>query len=183
MYEPIVKRYPGNPVLTKKDIPYPVHTVHNAGVAQVQWQVLHALSFPSRQRPLRAGVGRERGRLSIRGRGQAFSGARHRGTFPEIRGRRGGGSAHYLYRRGLLHYLQLLLRLGVRIGLAKTTDFQTVERVALITEADYRNIVLFPEKDRRPLSSGWTGRTATSPRGRSGSAIPRTSSTGASRNW
>jgi predicted GH43/DUF377 family glycosyl hydrolase len=35
---------------------------------------------------------------------------------------------------------------GVRIGLAKTPDFESVERVALITQADYRNTVLFPEK-------------------------------------
>jgi predicted GH43/DUF377 family glycosyl hydrolase len=37
-------------------------------------------------------------------------------------------------------------RHGVRIGLAKTKDFQTVKRFALITEADYRNVVIFPEK-------------------------------------
>jgi predicted GH43/DUF377 family glycosyl hydrolase len=37
-------------------------------------------------------------------------------------------------------------RHGVRIGLAKTKDFKTVERYSLVTEADYRNIVIFPEK-------------------------------------
>ena len=37
-------------------------------------------------------------------------------------------------------------RHGVRIGLAKTTDWKTVKRVSLITEADYRNVVIFPEK-------------------------------------
>jgi len=37
-------------------------------------------------------------------------------------------------------------RHGVRVGLAKTQDFKSVERMALITEADYRNVVLFPEK-------------------------------------
>ena len=37
-------------------------------------------------------------------------------------------------------------RHGVRIGLAKTEDFEKVERVSLITEADYRNVVIFPEK-------------------------------------
>jgi predicted GH43/DUF377 family glycosyl hydrolase len=37
-------------------------------------------------------------------------------------------------------------RHGVRIGLAKTTDWKTVERFSLITEADYRNVVIFPEK-------------------------------------
>jgi predicted GH43/DUF377 family glycosyl hydrolase len=36
-------------------------------------------------------------------------------------------------------------RPGVRIGLAKTQDFESVERVAFITQADYRNVVLFPE--------------------------------------
>jgi len=37
-------------------------------------------------------------------------------------------------------------RHGVRIGLAKTRDFNTIERFSLITEADYRNVVIFPEK-------------------------------------
>ena len=37
-------------------------------------------------------------------------------------------------------------RHGVRIGLARTKDFRSVERISLITEADYRNVVLFPEK-------------------------------------
>ena len=35
---------------------------------------------------------------------------------------------------------------GVRIGLAKTRDFRTIERVSLITQADMRNAVIFPEK-------------------------------------
>jgi predicted GH43/DUF377 family glycosyl hydrolase len=37
-------------------------------------------------------------------------------------------------------------RHGVRIGLAETEDFKTVQRIALITEVDYRNAVIFPEK-------------------------------------
>ena len=36
--------------------------------------------------------------------------------------------------------------IGVRIALAKTKDFTQVERVSLITQADHRNVVLFPEK-------------------------------------
>ena len=35
---------------------------------------------------------------------------------------------------------------GVRIGLAKTIDFKSVERFSLITESDCRNVVIFPEK-------------------------------------
>ena len=29
---PLVTRYEGNPILTKDDVPYPVATVHNAGM-------------------------------------------------------------------------------------------------------------------------------------------------------
>ena len=36
-------------------------------------------------------------------------------------------------------------RHGVRIGLARIADFSQVERICLITEADYRNVVLFPQ--------------------------------------
>jgi hypothetical protein len=32
--ERIVERYEGNPILTKDRIPYPVHTVHNAGMTK-----------------------------------------------------------------------------------------------------------------------------------------------------
>jgi len=32
--EPIVRRYEKNPILTKHDVPYPVETVHNAGVVK-----------------------------------------------------------------------------------------------------------------------------------------------------
>ena len=34
----------------------------------------------------------------------------------------------------------------VRIALAKTEGFSQVERVSLVTQADYRNVVIFPEK-------------------------------------
>ena len=37
-------------------------------------------------------------------------------------------------------------RHGVRIGLAKTRDWISLERYSLITEADYRNVVIFPER-------------------------------------
>jgi len=37
-------------------------------------------------------------------------------------------------------------RNGVRIALARTADFDHFESVALITQADYRNVVLFPQK-------------------------------------
>jgi len=37
-------------------------------------------------------------------------------------------------------------RYGVRIGLAKTKDFLSIEKVSFITEPDMRNVIIFPEK-------------------------------------
>ena len=37
-------------------------------------------------------------------------------------------------------------RHGVRVALARTRDFEAVERIAPITQADYRNVVLFPRR-------------------------------------
>jgi len=34
MTKKFVTRYEGNPILTKDDVPYPVETVHNAGVTK-----------------------------------------------------------------------------------------------------------------------------------------------------
>jgi len=34
MKQDIVRRYAHNPILTKRDIPYPVETVHNAAVVK-----------------------------------------------------------------------------------------------------------------------------------------------------
>jgi predicted GH43/DUF377 family glycosyl hydrolase len=31
---PLINRYSGNPILTRDDIPYPVATVHNAGIVK-----------------------------------------------------------------------------------------------------------------------------------------------------
>lgn len=38
--EPIIKRYEKNPILTKNDVPYPVVTVHNAGVIKTDGRYL-----------------------------------------------------------------------------------------------------------------------------------------------
>jgi len=37
-------------------------------------------------------------------------------------------------------------RHGVRVALARTRNFVEIERIALITQADYRNVVIFPER-------------------------------------
>ena len=143
---PVVKRYEGNPILTKRDVPYPVETVHNA--AAVKDKNRYILLFRSHKRNGRSIIG-------IADSADGF----HFEVRPEpfmVPSREGAFSTYEEYgvedpricaleNRYLITY-SAYSRHGVRIGLAETSDFKTVRRLSLITQADYRNVVLFPQR-------------------------------------
>jgi predicted GH43/DUF377 family glycosyl hydrolase len=143
---PLVIRYKGNPILTKKDVPYPVSTVHNAAVVKLQGKYI--MIFRAHKLNGR----------SILGKAESDDGYRFTvdedpfmvpaqdGNFKEYE-TFGIEDPRIVYIDGefLITY-SAYSKHGVRIGLAKTKDFKTVERFSLITEADYRNVVIFPEK-------------------------------------
>src|SRR5436853_3791198 len=142
----IVRRYLHNPILTKAEIPYPVETVHNAGV--VKHGSEYIMLFRSHLRTGRSIIGLARSPDGFR-----FTADPQ----PFLTPARGGPFAAYeefgvedprvtwLEREYIITY-SAYSRNGVRIALAKTKDFSQVERVSLITQADYRNVVIFPEK-------------------------------------
>ncbi|GAG31128.1 unnamed protein product, partial [marine sediment metagenome] len=141
-----VRRYEGNPILTKDDVPYPVETVHNAGV--VKFNDKYIMLFRSHLATGRSiiGIAESDDGFNFQVRPEPFMVPSKEPVFsqyeefsvedPRITPLEG---AYYItYNAYSAH--------GVRVGLAKTTDFKTVEGVAFITQADYRNTVLFPEK-------------------------------------
>lgn len=142
----IVRRYSGNPILTKRDIPYPVETVHNAAV--VKHGAEYIMLFRSHLRTGRSiiGLARSRDGFYFTPDPQPFLTPALSGPFAayeefgveDPRVTLLGGEYVITY--------SAYSRSGVRIALAKTKDFTTIERVSLITQADYRNTVLFPEK-------------------------------------
>lgn len=146
MNVPIVHRYEGNPILTRTDVPYPVATVHNAGV--VKHQGRYMMLFRSHQHNGRSVIG-----LATSDDGYRFNVAPE----PFLRPATEGPFAEYeeygvedlricaIDGSYLLTY-SAYSRYGVRVALARTTDFIDVERIAIITEADYRNVVIFPER-------------------------------------
>ncbi len=146
MKEPLVNRYPGNPILTKDDVPYPVHTVHNAGV--VKFRGGYVMLFRSHLATGRSviGLAESRDGLSFQVAPEPFMEPGDQPPFDEYE-EFGVEDPRITLLDG--HYYitySAYSRHGVRIGLARTTDFKSVERVALITESDHRNVVLFPEK-------------------------------------
>jgi predicted GH43/DUF377 family glycosyl hydrolase len=142
----MITRFPGNPILTPADVPYPVATVHNAAV--VKFNGKYIMIFRSH---------RLNGRSIL---GKAVSDDGFHFTVSEkpfmVSASDGDFKTYEAY--GIedprISFIDDTFYItysayspyGVRIGLAATKDFETVERISLITEADYRNIVLFPEK-------------------------------------
>ncbi len=146
MTHDIVTRFPGNPIFTKADVPYPVETVHNAAV--VKHENEYIMLFRSH---LRSG-------RSIIGLARSLDGFHFQSDrLPFLTPAQDGPFATYeefgvedprvtRVEDDYLITYSAYSRNGVRIALAKTQDFVQIERISLITQADYRNAAIFPEK-------------------------------------
>jgi predicted GH43/DUF377 family glycosyl hydrolase len=146
MSSSVVNRYQNNPILTKKDVPYPVATVHNAGV--IKHQDDYIMLFRSHLYNGRSIIGK-----AVSKDGYDFK----VDIKPFIEPAKDGIFADFeeygvedlrinpLENKYYLTY-SAYSRNGVRIILAQTEDFETIERIAPISQADMRNVVLFPEK-------------------------------------
>ncbi len=143
---PIVRRHERNPILTAADIPYRVETVHNAAV--VKHDGKYVMLFRSHRDNGRCilGLADSDDGFKFTARPEPFIVPAPEGIFGEYEAF-GVEDPRITFLDGeyLITY-SAYSRHGVRIGLAKTRDFDSVERVALITQADMRNVVIFPEK-------------------------------------
>ncbi len=142
----LIERYKKNPILTKDDVPYPVATVHNAGV--VKHNDKYIMLFRSHKFSGRSILGKavSDDGFNFKVDEKPFMVPSSDGVFKEYE-EYGVEDPRIVFIDGeyLITY-SAYSRHGVRVALAKTTDFESVERFSLITEADYRNVVIFPEK-------------------------------------
>src|SRR5205814_3705192 len=140
----IVRRYLHNPILTKAEIPYPVETVHNAAV--VKYENEYIMLFRSHLRTGRSIIGLARSPdgfhfaadpepFLIPAQDSPFAAYEEFGV-EDPRVTRLEGEYIITY--------SAYSRNGVRIALAKTKDFSQVDRVSLITQAAYRDVVICP---------------------------------------
>ncbi|MGC9365557.1 MAG: glycoside hydrolase family 130 protein [bacterium] len=142
----LIKRYQNNPILTKEDVPYPVATVHNAGV--VKFRDIYIMIFRSHKFNGRSILGKaesEDGFNFVVDK-KPFMVPSTEGIFKEYEEFGVEDPRIICFEGEYLITYSAYSRNGVRVGIAKTTDFKSVKRIALITEADYRNVVIFPEK-------------------------------------
>ncbi|MHA2103207.1 MAG: glycoside hydrolase family 130 protein [Candidatus Hodarchaeales archaeon] len=141
-----VQRYEKNPILTKDDIPYPVETVHNAAVAKFNGKYI--MLFRSHRANGRSiiGIAESEDGFNFTSRNKPFMIPSKESKFFEYE--EFGVEDPRLTPLEGAYYItySAYSKHGVRIGLAKTVDFESVERIAFISQADYRNTVIFPEK-------------------------------------
>ena len=142
----LVTRYKKNPILTKADVPYPVETVHNAGITK--YQDKYIMIFRSHLRTGRSiiGIAESEDGLGFKVRPEPFLVPAKDGLFAEYEEYGVEDPRISLIDGEYLITYSAYSRHGVRVALAKTLDFESLERVALITQADYRNVVIFPQK-------------------------------------
>jgi len=144
--EPIIKRHEKNPILTKHDVPYAVETVHNAGVVKHGEQ--YVMLFRSHLRNGRSiiGIAESPDGIHFTVRPEPFLAPAKEGPFA-LSEEYGVEDPRICAMDGdyLITY-SAYSRHGVRVALARTRDFVTLERIAMITQADYRNVVLFPDR-------------------------------------
>ncbi len=146
MNQDIVRRYRGNPILTKAAIPYPVETVHNAAV--VKHREEYIMLFRSHLRTGRSilGLARSHDGYHFIADPEPFLTPATEGPFAAYEEFGVEDPRMSCVEGEYLITYSAYSRSGVRVALAKTTDFVELERVSLITQADYRNVVIFPER-------------------------------------
>jgi predicted GH43/DUF377 family glycosyl hydrolase len=142
---PLVTRYKGNPILTKHDVPYPVETVHNAGATKFEGRYI--LLFRSHLQNGRSiiGIARSDDGYKFLVDSKPFMVPSTEGDFSRFE--EYGVEDPRICAIDNVYYItySAYSRFGVRIALARTHDFKSVERMSVISEPDMRNVVIFPE--------------------------------------
>ena len=143
----VVQRYPENPLLTIDDIPFPCNTVFNAACAKYKGQYILLLRIEDL-------TGRSVFALARSNDGYNFEvqdepvmqPCMEKGCFMEYEKK--GIEDPRITKIGDVYYIMYtaVSPYGPLLALAKTEDFVKFERIALVSEPENKNGVLFPEK-------------------------------------
>jgi predicted GH43/DUF377 family glycosyl hydrolase len=143
----VIQRHEGNPLLTIEDIPFPCNTVFNAACAKYKGEYILLLRVEDL-------TGRSVFALARSRDGYHFELApdpvmvpcEEEGCFKEYE-RKGIEDPRITKIDGVYYIMYTAVSpYGPLLALAKTTDFKKFERIALVSEPENKDGVLFPEK-------------------------------------
>jgi len=142
----IVKRYKKNPIITKENVPFECDAVYNTAAAKFndKYILLFRALRPNGRCVLGLAESKDGYDFNIHEKPvmepadfEPFRTYEEYGIEdPRITQIK---DTYYIFYSAYSQY-------GVRIGLAQTKDFCEFQRISLVTQADYRNAVLFPKK-------------------------------------
>jgi predicted GH43/DUF377 family glycosyl hydrolase len=142
----LVYRWEGNPVITTDDLPFPCLDIRDAGVAVVDGNYVLLVTIEAldgRTRMFRA-ESRDGHEFKVHPEPVLAPADKEPFFEHEVNGIE---DPRITYLDGVYYVVYTANSpLGLRLGLARTSDFRSFERVALISEPDTKHGTLFPEK-------------------------------------
>jgi beta-1,4-mannooligosaccharide/beta-1,4-mannosyl-N-acetylglucosamine phosphorylase len=158
----VIQRFEGNPLLTIEDIPFPCNTVFNAACAKHEGQYFLLLRVEDLTGRSVFALARSKDGYDFEVEPEpAMAPSEEEGCFREYE--RKGIEDPRITKIGDIYYIMYtaVSPYGPLLALAKTTDFKKFERIALVSEPENKDGVLFPEKINgmyarldRPVSGG-----------------------------
>ena len=142
----VVRRYSGNPIISLTDIPFRCSDVHNAGAVKFGGQYILLVTVESLQGDcaLYRAVSDDGKRFTVER--EPILAPAEEGPYAKYE-HDGVRDARVTLLEGTYYVTYLAQsRYGFRVGLGRTEDFRSIERMGLISEPDTKNGVLFPRK-------------------------------------
>ncbi len=147
-FKRVVKKYEGNPILTRDDIPYPADCVYNSGAVKHGNKYILLLRVLLLNGNSVIGLAESDDGIHFKVRPEPVLMPDESGPFAlyENKGLEDPRVTYVAEDDTYYIFYSAYSTMGFRSGLAKTKDFENFEKIALTTTSDYRNTVLFPEK-------------------------------------
>ncbi|BCW99611.1 MAG: glycosylase [Armatimonadota bacterium] len=141
----LLKRYPGNPILTWKDLPYHVNAVYNPGAVKHGDEYILVPRVEDGRRDNRLHIARSRDGIHFTVEPEPIA---LPGSPEDLAWEKHQYDARVTPLDGAYYIAYCAQTMGevVRIGLARTEDFRAFERLPFATQPWNRNCALFPEK-------------------------------------
>jgi len=140
----VFSKYAGNPVIKASDISEEVMYVLNPGAVKVNGEYIVMMDAATLAQPICFWIARSKDGVNFTPDPQPVKWPEPDPIHPEdcVYGPR----ITNIGDEYILMYASSNVKFGVRVGIVKTKDFETFERVATGSEQGNRNAVLFPEK-------------------------------------
>ncbi len=157
----LVKRYEKNPIITHDDIPVPCNAVFNAGAVKYKDEYILLLRVEALEGKSFFMLARSKDGLDFNIEGVPAMRLSQERPFSIYEKR--GIEDPRITRIDGIHYIiyTAYSKHGPRLALAKTADFKSFERIALVSQPENKDAALFPRKIKgrfarldRPSTSG-----------------------------